>query len=209
MHDPDGVMFPHLRKITPHLKDLFSQVFVSVTWITRQRFPEYVSWLDSDGFFHVTKLKVDLPVGEEFLILYANAAESCRPDQVLHLCFIDRVSFALEGDYREAFSADIQALDPNDTPLIYQRSELAWETHPDNYRAIEGMATTVGEFLFGKSLDFAWCHLAIRAERLLKIIPTVKNRDISCIAEIVIAVRKEVKTREVDWLAWEDPFLAS
>jgi hypothetical protein len=128
MNDPDGVMFPHLKSITPQLKTLFSQVFVSVPLNTRLRFPEHVSWVQSDTFFKATCHEVDLPVGE---------------------------------------------------------------------------------FLFGKSLDFTWCHLATRADRLLELIPEVNNRDISIVAELVLAVRDEVRTRDVDWLSWEDPFILS
>jgi hypothetical protein len=209
MNDPDGILFPHLKVITPLLKDIFSQIFVSVNAATQQALPAYIAWLQADDFFRVTYHETDPPVGEDFLALYRDAASACAPDHVLHLCFIDRTAFALQSEHHLSFTADIQAVTPNQTPLIFQRSERAWQTHPRNYREAEHMVTKAGELLFGSSLDFAWCHLVIQANQLLKVIPTVKNRDLSFCAEIVLAVREEVHTKEVDWLAWEDPFIHS
>jgi hypothetical protein len=209
MNDPDGIMFPHLEAITPLLKHTFSQVFVSVPLVTQRRLPEYMLWLQSDDFFHVINHESDVTVDKDFLTLYANAASSCDPAQILHLCFIDRVAFALQSEYRDAFITDIQNVTPDDTPLIFQRSELAWQTHPQNYRDLEQMVTKAGKHLFGKSLDFAWCHIAIQAGQLLEVIPAVKSNNISFFAEIVLAARDEVKSKAVDWLAWEDPFITS
>ena len=35
----------------------------------------------------------------------------------------------------------------------------------------------------------------------------VHNPDMSMMAEIVVQLVKEIRTEEVDWLAWEDPFI--
>ena len=97
----------------------------------------------------------------------------------------------------------------DESPLIFHRSEAAWATHPANYRAAEQMATTAGQLLFGRTLDFAWCHLVIRADALGAIIPRTKRPDMSMVAEIVVqAMGQPIRTKDVDWLAWEDPFLA-
>jgi len=90
---------------------------------------------------------------------------------------------------------------------MFHRSAAAWRTHPQNYYDIERMATQVGEMLFGKTLDFAWCHLAIRAGLLRDIMPAVKNSDISMLSEITLLLRDKLVSKDVDWLAWEDPFL--
>ena len=63
------------------------------------------------------------------------------------------------------------------------------------------------EWLFHKSLDFAWCHLVVPARQLQAILPHVKNRDISMVAEIPLLLRDSIQTKDVDWLAWEDPFI--
>lgn len=145
----------------------------------------------------------------QFITLYAHAASDSTPEQILHLCFIDRVAFALQGEYRAAFVADIQDVRREQLPLIFRRSEKAWQTHPNNYRELEQMTTRVGEMLFGKSLDFAWCHIVIQAKQLQKIIAKIQRRDMSFFAEMVLAMIDTVKTREVDWLSWEDPFILS
>ena len=207
MHDPTGMMFPHLEAITPMLKEVFARVFVSVTAVTQRTVPNYVAWLQNDAFFQVTYYKTELSVGEEFLALYADAANACDPDQILHLCFIDRLAFALQSSYQSACVRDIQQVTTKDTPLIFQRSKAAWASHPNNYYQLEHMVTQVGELLFGKQLDFAWCHLALRAGQLRQMIPHVHQRDISMVAEFTLAGKDVIKMKDVDWLAWEDPFI--
>jgi hypothetical protein len=207
MHDPSGLVFPHLKAITPQLKNIFAQAFVSVTTITREKQSEHVAWLETDDFFQILYHQTDVPIGEDFLALYTVAATSCQSHQILHLCFIDRVAFALQSDYREVFITDIQAVHHEETPLIFQRSETAWTTHPRNYLVLEQMVTQVGLFLFKKELDFAWPHLAIQAERLQRILPFIRNRDLSMVAEIVLLLKDEIQAKNVDWLAWEDPFI--
>lgn len=207
MNDPNGVMFPHLEAITPQLKDIFDRAFVSVTAVTQKVQPDYMAWLAADDFFQAVYHENDVPVGDDFMALYANAAVSCHPDQVLHLCFIDRVAFALQTNHQQAFVSDIQAVQPENTPLIFQRSVRAWDTHPQNYRKMEQIVTEVGELLFKRTLDFGWCHLAIQAGELLSILPHIKNRDLSMIAEFTLVLKDKVQMKDVDWLSWEDPFI--
>jgi hypothetical protein len=166
-----------------------------------------MDWLKKDSFFQAIYHEGELSVGEDFLTLYANAARACEPEQILHLCFIDRIAFALQSSYQAAFIQDIEQVTLEDTPLIFQRSEAAWATHPYNYQQLEQMMTQVGQWLFGKQLDFAWCHLALQAQQLRQMIPHVHRRDISLVAEFTLAGKDVIKTKDVDWLAWEDPFI--
>jgi hypothetical protein len=207
MNDPMGILFPHLEAVTPLLKEIFGCVFVSVTAVTQKALPNYMDWLKKDSFFQAIYHEGELSVGEDFLTLYANAARACEPEQILHLCFIDRLAFALQSSYQAAFIQDIEQVTLEDTPLIFQRSEAAWATHPYNYQQLEQMVTQVGQWLFGKQLDFAWCHLALRASQLRQMIPHVHRRDISLVAEFTLAGKDVIKTKDVDWLAWEDPFI--
>jgi hypothetical protein len=117
------------------------------------------------------------------------------------------VAFALEGEYRDSFLADVDSLSANDLPLIFQRSQLAWETHPQNYRELEGIVTSVGKNLFGLELDYGWCHIVVHAGQLCEIMPLVKNPDLSMVAEMIFYMQDNIQTRDVDWLAWEDPFI--
>jgi hypothetical protein len=150
-----------------------------------------------------------MQIGEHFAYLYQRAAGAAPPEQILHLCFVDRLAFALEGEHRDAFLNDIESLSGRDVPLIFQRSQAAWETHPQNYRELEGIVTTVGRNLFSRDLDYAWCHIAVRGEQLREIMPLVKNPDLSMVAEMIYYLQEDIQTRTVDWLAWEDPFILS
>jgi hypothetical protein len=204
--DPDGTMLPHLRTILPDLKSHFEHAYVcsppSSLQLLRQNDPILV-----DDFFTVYPVDSQALIGEHFAYLYQRAAYEADPQQILHLCYPDRVAFALEGGYRQAFLEDIDSLTPDDLPLIFQRSQYAWETHPQNYRQLEGVVTTVGKNLFGRELDYGWCHIVIQAKQLREVMPLVKNPDLSMVAEMVFYMQDTVKTRDVDWLAWEDPFI--
>ena len=204
-HDPTGVMFRILKEHLPELKLHVDHIYFSVQ--DDEPRPENIRFLQADDFFTLFSVEHGLPLGDHFAALYRQSAAQAHPDQVLHLCFFDRLTFALGTDYCDTFLADVASLSPQDTPLIYHRSAKAWASHPKNYLALEGFVTRIGETLFGKSLDYAWCHFAIRAGLLAQILPHVQNHDISMVAEIVLLTQHNIRTREVDWLAWEDPFL--
>lgn len=207
-NDPDGTMFPHLQAILPELKAHFDRAFICPPRSTL-RHDRYIGQLQADDFFTIFPIDRERQIGEHFAYLYRLAADAAHPDQIIHLCYLDRLAFALEGEYREALLADIDSLTRKDVPMIFQRSQAAWDTHPRNYRELEGMVTVVGRNLFGRQLDYAWCHIAVRAGQLREIMPRVQNPDLSMVAEMIFYMQDEVKTRQVDWLAWEDPFVLS
>jgi len=208
LNDPDGTMFPHLQAILPDLKAHFEHAYISPPPST-QRHTANMRQLQADDFFTIFIVDRELQIGEDFAYLYQRAANAAPSDQILHLCYLDRISFALEGDYKNSFLEDIDSLSDSDVPVLFQRSELAWATHPCNYRQLEGIVTVVGNNLFGRELDYAWCHIAVQAGQLRKIMPKVKNPDLSMVAEMIFYMRDEIKTCNVDWLAWEDPFVFS
>jgi hypothetical protein len=208
-HDPDGLVSPHLVRITPILKESFSQAFVSLTSVTIQKHPEIVTHLENDRFFNVCQIAPATLVGDHFRILYQMAVSASDPVQLLYLCFIDRLAFILQSKHKAEFLEDIQTVPRENVPFLFSRSKAAWDTHPRNYYEIEQFATRTGEFLFGKTLDFAWCHLAIQAGCLKDILPNIQNHDMSMLAEIVLAIKDNTLLKDVDWLEWEDPFLLS
>jgi hypothetical protein len=207
-NDPDGTMFHHLQAILPDLKGHFERAYLCPPLATQGHL-DHMRSLQADAFFTIFPVEREMPVGEHFAYLYQRAAETAHPEQMIHLCYLDRLAFALEGNYRNSFLADIDSLSVSDAPLIFQRSQLAWETHPKNYREIEGIVTTVGRSLFGKELDYAWCHIVVSARQLREIIPLVKNPDLSMVAEMIFYLQSDIHIRDVDWLAWEDPFIFS
>ncbi|MBE0696606.1 MAG: hypothetical protein IH586_06755, partial [Anaerolineaceae bacterium] len=198
MSDPRGNLFSHLEPVRADLKAIFTRAYLGVIPANPN--------LD-DPFFSPVAIPAGQPVGEQFKLLYASVAAREPPDSVLHLCFIDRVSFALQTTHQAAFLADLRAIQDDDLPLLFLRSPAAWETHPQNYREIEEMATQLGRWVLGKTLDFAWCHLAIRAGQLREIINEVHTPDLTILAEMLLQIHGIIKTKAVDWLAWEDPFI--
>jgi hypothetical protein len=56
-------------------------------------------------------------------------------------------------------------------------------------------------------LDYGWCHIIVQAKQLREIMPLVKNPDLSMVAEMIFYMQGNINTRDVDWLAWEDPFI--
>jgi len=204
--DPDGRMLPHLKTILPELRNHFDHAYVSTPPSSLELLQQNKLIL-TDGYFTIYPMDGNKLVGEHFACLYQRAADDAPPDQILHLCYPDRVSFALETDHRDTFLADVDSLTEDDLPLIFHRSQYAWETHPQNYRQLEGIVTIVGKNLFGKELDYGWCHIVVQAKQLREIMPLVKNPDLSMVAEMIFYMQGGIKTREVDWLAWEDPFI--
>jgi hypothetical protein len=209
VHDPQGLHLPHLKVITPELKQLFAQAFIGVSPLTEQQQRERIEELSADRFFCVNFNQAGSLPGEHYLSVYYNAVAHCAPEQVLHLCTPDRVAYILQSDYREQFIADLQAANQKTNPVLFQRTPTAWASYPKNYREIEYLAIRVCEFLFGKYLDAAWSHLVIRADQLQQILPQIKSHDFGLLTEVVILLKDNLQTQDVDWLAWEDPFIFS
>lgn len=207
-NDPDGTMFHHLQIILPDLKEHFERAYIAPPLSTLEHH-DHIEHLQADDFFTIFRVDREMQIGEHFACLYQRAAETADPEQIIHLCYLDRMAFAIEGEYRISFLKDIDSLSTNDVPVIFQRSQLAWETHPRNYRELEGIVTTVGKNLFGKELDYGWCHIAVQARQLREIMPLVKNPDLSMVAEMILYMQEDIKTCDVDWLSWEDPFIFS
>jgi hypothetical protein len=205
-NDPDGTMSHHLQSILPDLKNHFERAYLCPP-LSTQKHLDYMQQLQADDFFTIFPADREMQIGEHFRYLYQRAADAAPPEQILHLCYLDRLAFALEGEYRESFFKDIDALSVSRTPLIFQRSQRAWETHPRNYRELEETVTAVGRNLFGRELDYAWCHIAVCAGELREIMPFVENPDLSMVAEMIFYLQETIQTQDVDWLAWEDPFI--
>jgi hypothetical protein len=210
LHDPQGQVLPQLYRVTPLLGQAFAAGYASLTSETQLHQGEWVDRLVATGFYRLSVQPADAPLGERFRALYREAATQCNREQPLHLCFADRVAFALQDAYREVFLDDVRASEDGPLPLLFQRSAHAWQTHPYNYREVEHMATQAGALLTGRSLDWTWCHLVIRAAQLDAALPSLAQQEISVLGELLLALlraRHEISTRDVDWLAWEDPFI--
>lgn len=207
LHDPNNLFYPLLKAGLPFLKEHFDSAIVSVPAGTRQRQPQNLAEMQAEPFYHVLHAKIEAPAGLHFTELYRYAAGHAAPQQILHLCYPDRLTFALQPAYRDSFLADTASLRPEQLPLIFHRSARAWETHPQNYRQLEGFVTRLGETLFAKTLDYGWCHLVVQAGELRQVMGRVSHPEIAMVAEMVLQMQYHIHTRDVDWLAWEDPFI--
>jgi hypothetical protein len=201
LHDPDGLLFPHLQTIKPILKKIFTYIFVSLPQETQDQQPLLAAWIKSDPFFRVLPVQAQMMIGDHFYQLYTFASREAPEDQLIHLCYPDRLAFALSTPFKTQFIEDIKNCNGNEMPVLFMRSDKAWSTHPANYQAIENMATLAGEMVFHKTLDFGWCHLVASAGRLKTALKSVHNRDLSMVAEMLIALENQVVTKEVEWLA--------
>ena len=61
----------------------------------------------------------------------------------------------------------------------------------------------------GRAIDFAWCHLAIQSFQLSDILPKIHRQDLSVVAEMILPMIDKINSKDVDWLAWEDPLILS
>ena len=207
IHDPRGIELPFLWQAESELKSLFSAAYVGFTAATRQQQPAAVERIQADPFYSLVFNPPGSLPGEHYRNACQLALDSSPPEQTLHLCNLDRVAFALLTGYREAFRADCLRAGHAARPVVFQRSPRAWETHPANYRQVESLLTQAGQLLFGRSYDFAWCHLAIPAGLLAQVLPRLQSRDFGILIELLLLLRPQLLTEDVDWLAWEDPFI--
>ncbi len=207
LHDPQNIFYPLLQAALPRLRQHFGGAIVSIPASTAQAQPLNLRAMQAEPFYRLYHAQVESPAGLHFAELYRHAAQTCPPEQTLHLCYPDRLTFALQPAHRAAFLADIASLHTQDLPLVFHRSALAWQTHPTNYHQLEGFVTRLGEILFNKTLDYGWCHLVLSAGELQDVMQNVTHPGISMVAEMMLHLQHHIHTREVDWLAWEDPFV--
>ncbi len=202
-HDPQNVELKFLKQTLPILEANFTAAYVSVTPQTESLNKEAMEFFENSKFFVVNKNDPNSSIGEHFIAAFKSAAEKSNNDEILHLCSPDRLAFAVIN-YTDAFLDDLKEVQG---PVLFMRSDKAWSTHPKIYWAAESLVTQAGKMLFDKVLDFAWCHLALSAEELKKVIPLFKSKDLVVTAEIVYLLKDVLATKYVDWLSWEDPFI--
>ena len=80
------------------------------------------------------------------------AVESNDNNESVLYTFVDRLLFALETQWRSTCLADLEQMRATGL-LVIERSEVAWATHPANYREIEAMQSRAFELLHGRWLE--------------------------------------------------------
>jgi len=207
LHDPQLITLRPLINVEDALRNLFGQVVLGVSTETAAAAPDVIAALRGDDFWRLIDLDASQPIGAQLMDLYGFAAGSCPPEKTLHLCFPDRLAFALSTGYAQTMADDVDYAGRIGKPVLFQRSPLAWASHPSNYCEVETFITDMGEQLFGKRLDFAWCHLALPCRDLQRLLPLITSDQFDVLTRLVLHLMPAIIPVFVDWLAWEDPFL--
>ena len=139
LHDPTGILFPHIQSIEAQLQELFDRVYISISPPTQNRQPEFVQWFQNNPFFEVLFNHPNSLPGDHYLTGYKFAVKQNPSDQVFHLCDLDRVAYVLNTNHQHAYIQDLERANQTALthPVLFQRSEQAWNTYPENYREIE------------------------------------------------------------------------
>lgn len=207
VHDPDNQQFELLKSALPLLKQNFDRAFVSPTPKTEKQNPKLVSFLKKDKFFILNSNPQDSPACDHFINAFHNAVKLSNEKEVLHLCALDRLLFALQTKHCQAFLNDINNIIEKECPTLFVRSPKAWATHPKNYYAVESMLNVAGKILFDRNLDYAWCHLVLTAGQLKLVLPKLTPHSPAFFTQLLLPLRNTVQTKKVDWLSWEDPYI--
>ncbi len=204
IHDIDGVLTEEILERVSILKMIFRKAVVSITPATEEKNPDLVKKLKKHSFFKVILNKKGTRFGDHYLAAFKGAVKTAQKGEIVHFCNQDRLIFIIDN-YLDIFKKDLKSK----KTTIFQRSDKAWQSHPINYQAIESMATDLGFKLFGKKFDFFWCSFSMSRENLGKINNLVKDyrEDYLICAEMILLNFKNLTIKEVDWLAWEDPYI--
>lgn len=207
LYDKNGRMFELLDKSISILENNFPKVVLSISRETENKFKRNIDKLKKHKVFDIYLTGKNHILGLNLRLAYKYIAEKYLKDSVFQLCAIDRLLYALLTSYREEFLKDVFESEKLQVPTLFLRSKKAWDTHPKNYFACESMMTSVGKVLFGKELDFAWNHITIKNRVLGEMIKEIKYKDIRFYAQFVLSLKDVLRTKKVDWLSWEDPFI--
>lgn len=207
VHDLNGRILNLLEKITPDLKKYFSKTIISFSPQTLKVQEGRLKTFSADTFFHLSPTEDGFQIGNQMFSLFDTAVKNYPASELLHICASDRLIFALLTKHKTTFLKDVKWAQNQKNSIIFTRSKKAWNTHPKNYYAIEGMISYVGETLFGKRIDFCWCHGTIRIGLLKKILPKIKSSDWTIVCKYALELKDLLISKDVNWLSWEDPFI--
>ena len=207
LHDTTGRLFELLWQYLPELKVMHSRAFVSLSPDTKKIQAKNIQKLQADPFFMKVNNIPGTFCGDHFLAGYALAVNHVSPHTMLHSCDLDKIAHTFSSPHHNTYIADVQWANRQQAPVLFQRTEAAWQTFPEHYRIIEHYAIDTGKLLFNKYYDFACSHFAMPAKTLQNVIPGIKGHDFDILLEIILAVREQLITKDVDWLEWEDPFV--
>lgn len=204
-HDPKGIYNDKFKSTLPKLQEFFSYICISASPDTASN-TDFFDYLNGNG----VETYINEPgsnIGDHFRKALKMGIEKAGEAAIFY-GFIDRTLFALNSQYSDQFVTDIQA-DLGEM-VLFERSELAWSTHPVNYREMEQSANKIGKHLLGQEVELASCGFLLKQDLVSKILAESRERSFSVEAEwILLAYILGIKPiiKKVDWLSWEDPYI--
>jgi len=203
-YDPTGQLNASLRRQLATLQAAFTALCFNVVADTAECNGEAIGELAAQGCA-VHKCPPGASIGDQSRAALRLALTRPATDGSIFFGFLNRVLFALETEHRAVFLHDLSTAPAHDL-LLYERSPAAWDTHPKNYREIEGMASRMFEVLSGRRLELMPCALLLSRDAAAAVLAESTNASHAVWAEWLLLAMKAgipITTRGVDWLAWQ------
>ena len=204
-YDPDGTYSQAFRHQLATLTSAFDAICISAIPPTSGNNPELLRLLEEAGCV-IFNNDPDAPIGDQSRAALRMATE--QGQQPIFFGFLNRLLFDLETKWRAEFLQDLAAHQTAEF-LVFERSDAAWDTHPSNYREIEGMVSRMFELLSGRLIELMPCGLLLSQAAALTILDQSASTSWNVWGEwILLALKNDipVTTRKVDWLAYQHPF---
>lgn len=204
-HDPKGIYNDKFKASLPKLQEIFSHLVISASPDTAENavFFEFLKKAGVDTYIN----EPGSNIGDHFRKALKMGIEKTG-DAPIFYGFIDRTLFALNSNYSKQFIKDIET--DWEEMVLFERSELAWSTHPVNYREMEQSANKMGKHLLGQEVELASCGFLLKQDWARKILAQSQEKSFSVETEwILLAYLLGIKPiiKKVDWLGWEDPYI--
>ncbi len=206
-YDPAGKHNQVFQRQLETLRSAFDAICMSVAPPTGQDNASFVQRLAEQGCL-VLDNAPGSTLGDHSRQALWLALTHARAEQSIFFGFLDRVLFALETEWRDTFLQDL-ATYRADECLVLERSPLAWSTHPSNYREMEQMVSRTFQWLSGTFVELSPAALVLSRRAAHTILGQSQSASYDIWGEwVLLAMRNgiPVTTRQVDWLAWEDPY---
>lgn len=204
-YDPDGRYNRAFKRQLAALQSAFDTICVSVASPTGENNADFVRYLEAQGCA-VFDNPAGATIGDQSREALRLAQQ--HTDRPIFFGFLDRILFALETEWRRLFLQDLKVYQTAEF-LVFERSQVAWDTHPSNYREIELMVSRMFELLCGRSIELMLCALLLSRDAASTILDQSISPSCEVWAEWTLLAMSNgipVTTRKVDWLAWEQPY---
>ena len=206
-HDPEARFNAFFEKNFGNFEKNFNKVCISATPPTAKTNAKFIKKLKKRGFKLIVNTNKST-VGDHYRNALKLGVRYCQENERIFYGFIDRVIFDLETKWQSSFLKDLKSA-KNEDFLIFERSVSAWKTHPVNYREIEQTVSCIFKLLSGESLELNPCAFLINKNISEKILKESKSPGWEALGEwilLAISNKTAIRSKRVDWLAWEDPF---